>query len=330
MKRRDFVEKTMIAGGMMAPVAGLSTHGMQDKPVTPEGEIVIEKAVAGRPHEGKVLAAIQPHCDDIAYYAAGTVAKLIHEGYTAYLIRTTNDDAAGSGNSYGERALNNEISNEAFARVMGFKKVYDLGYRNHRMDEYNIQEIKGRLIFLFRMLKVDTVISFDPWDHYEENPDHYVTARAVETARWMAGMNTDYPEQVEAVGQHTVIERYYYARGPQVFNRIVDISDFIEKKIEANMAVVSQGSGGHSGSNLRKSLAKEGKKLPLLGNDDHSADYNYIKNLMLDKYSEQMRGIPSDREVGKKYGLEWAERFKYFGPSKRRLNDYIRDNTVKL
>jgi hypothetical protein len=32
----------------------------------------------------------------------------------------------------------------------------------------------------FRLLKVDTVFSYDPWGHYEENPDHYVTAQAVE------------------------------------------------------------------------------------------------------------------------------------------------------
>ena len=44
-----------------------------------------------------VLAAIQPHCDDIPIFAGGTVAKLIQEGYTGYMIRTTNDDAAGIG-----------------------------------------------------------------------------------------------------------------------------------------------------------------------------------------------------------------------------------------
>lgn len=330
MKRRDFVGKTIAAGGMAAPVAVMSSIDLTGRSIPPDEEVIIERAVIGRPHEGKVLAVIQPHCDDIAYFAAGTVAKLIHEGYTAYLIRTTNDDAAGSGKTYGERVLNNERSNEAFAKVMGFKKTYDLGYRNHRMDEYNIQEIKGRLIFLFRLLKVDTVVSFDPWDHYEENPDHYVTARAVEAARWMAGMNTDYPEQLEVVEPHSVIERYYYARGPQVYNRVVDISDFIDKKVEANMAIVSQGGGGHTGSNLRKRLENEGKKLPDLGNDDRTADFNYIKNFMLDKYSETLRGVPSDKKVGEQYGLEWAERFRYFGPEGSGLKDYIDKNAEKL
>ncbi|NMC36834.1 MAG: hypothetical protein GYA41_00740 [Bacteroidales bacterium] len=332
MKRRDFFEKSVLAGGMAAPAVALSS--MKPDPlfgsVPADEDVFIEKPVTGRPHEGKVLAVIQPHCDDTAYFAAGTVAKLLHEGYTGYLIRTTNDDAAGTGKSMGERVLNNEVSNEAFAKVMGFRKVFDLGYRNHRMDEYNIQEIKGRLIFLFRLLRVDTVVSFDPWDHYEENPDHYITARAVEAARWMAGMNTDYPEQLEVVEPHSVIERYYYARGPQVVNRVVDISNFIDRKVEANMAVVSQGGGGKAGSLLRQMLASEGKKLPILGNDDSTADFNYIKNFMLDQFSETLRGVPSDRKTGEKYGLEWAERFHYFGPAESGFQDYISKNAVKI
>jgi len=332
MKRRDFFEKSVIAGGMAAPAAAFSS--MNPEPfygsLPADEEVFIEKPLPCRPHEGKVLAVIQPHCDDIAYFAAGTVAKLLHEGYTGYLIRTTNDDAAGAGNSMGERVLNNEVSNEAFAKVMGFKKVFDLGYRNHRMDEYNIQEIKGRLIFLFRLLRVDTIVSFDPWDHYEENPDHYVTARAVEAARWMAGMNTDYPEQLEVVEPHSVVERYYYARGPQVVNRVVDISNFIDRKVEANMAVVSQGGGGRTGSLLRQRLASEGKKLPALGNDDRTADFNYIKHFMLDQFSETLRGVPSDRKIGEKYGLGWAERFHYFGPGTSGIQDYILKNSVKI
>jgi len=90
--------------------------------------------------------------------------------------------------------LNNEKDNEEVASVLGLSKVYDLGYRNHRMDNISIVELRARLIFLFRMLKVDTVISYDPWGHYEENPDHYVTASAVESACWMSGGGLDYPE----------------------------------------------------------------------------------------------------------------------------------------
>jgi len=51
------------------------------------------------------------------------------------------------------------------------------------MASISQQELIGRLIFLFRLLKANTLVSYDPWGHYEENPDHYVTARAVEAAR---------------------------------------------------------------------------------------------------------------------------------------------------
>ena len=96
------------------------------------------------------------------------------------------------------------------------------------------------------------------------------------------------------------------------------------------MAIISQGGGGNTGSMLRKSLAKEGKKLPVLGNDDSAANFNYIKNFMLDEYSESIRGIPSDKKTGEKYGLEWAERFRYFGPASSGLKEYINKNAEKL
>jgi len=274
----------------------------------------------GQPHKGKVLAVIQPHCDDIPIFAAGTVAKLIAEGYTGYLIRTTNDDAAGAGASMGERVLNNEKDNAAVAKVLGLKKTYDLNYRNHRMDEYNIQEIKGRFIFLFRLLKVDTLICYDPWGHYEENPDHYITASAVEAARWMAGMRTDYPEQLEVVDPHTVKEMYYFARGPQLVNRVVDISPFIDIKVESNVVCKTQGPGGDNGARLRKRLAKEGKKLAILGESDQTANFNYIKEFVLDH----------DKINGEKYGLDWAECFHYIGPTPSKLNDYIKENAVSI
>jgi LmbE family N-acetylglucosaminyl deacetylase len=325
MERRKFISKNLTIG-TLASAAYASSGLTVPKPkilensLENEDDVIIEKVSEGKPHKGKVLAVIQPHCDDIPIFAAGTVAKLIYEGYTGYLIRTSNDDAAGAGASMGERVLNNEKDNEAVAKVLGLKKTYDLNYRNHRMDEYNIQEIKGRFIFLFRLLKVDTLICYDPWGHYEENPDHYITAKAVEAARWMAGMRTDYPEQLEVVEPHTVREMYYFARGPQMVNRVVDISPFIDLKVESNVVCKTQGPGGENGARLRKRLAEEGKKLAILGEDDQTADFNYIKEFVLDH----------DRINGEKYGLDWAECFHYIGPTPSKINDYIRDNVVSI
>ena len=328
MERRDFINKGIGLSFTGSLAAGQSSTS--DPQAPGQDEVFVERALEGQPHKGKVLAAIQPHCDDLSLFAAGTVAKLIREGYEGYLIRTTNDDHAGRGETVGDMIRNNNSDNIAVAKALGLKKVFDLGYRNHMLDNYSMQDIRGRLIFLFRLLKVDTVISYDPSGHYEENPDHYVTAQAVESARWMAGGRWDYPEHYEAgLKPHAVTERYYFARGPQLVNRVVDISGTLEKKIDANLVNVSQGPAGEAGAALKRSLEKEGKYLALLGNDDQEANRNYIKHFVLDKDSKRLRGVPSDKEVGKPYGLDWAERFHYIGAEPSVLPEYIKANARK-
>ena len=47
------------------------------------GNITIERPEEGQPYKGKVLAAVQPHADDIPLFCGGTIAKFIAEGYPA-------------------------------------------------------------------------------------------------------------------------------------------------------------------------------------------------------------------------------------------------------
>jgi len=289
-------------------------------------DMVIERDVPGQPHKGKVLAAIQPHSDDIPNYAAGLVAKLVKEGYTGYLVRTTNDDHAGPG-SVGTTCVVNERDNEEVCKVLGLKRTFNLDYRNHRMDDASEIELRGRLIFLFRALKVDTVVSYDPCALYEENPDHYVTAKAVEAACWMSGGSKDYPEHRYAgLEPHPVNERYYYARGPQLVNRIVDTGSVIDKKIRSCMANKAQGPAGNTGALLKKKLAKQNKKLAILGGSDEEANYNYVKNFLLTQ----------ERELGGKHGLEYAEAYYYVGPDNGRnslsmnVDEFVEKNAEPL
>jgi LmbE family N-acetylglucosaminyl deacetylase len=281
---------------------------------------VIERARTGRPHAGKVLAAIQPHSDDLPLFAAGTVAKLVGEGYKGILIRMTNDDMAGPG-TIGDTVLANEKDNDAVARVLGLEKVFNLNYANHQMDKESRVEIRARLIFLFRLMKVDTIICYDPVAHYEENPDHYVTAQVVEAACWMAGGRKDYPEHFAAgLEPHSVQKKYYFSRGPQIVNRIVDITGTIDRKVAANRVNLAQGPAGQAGARLRKSLAERGQKLPVLGDDDETASNNYVKHILLQR----------DIEVGKRHGLAFAEPFHYIGPGPDVIEDYVKKNAKPL
>jgi len=315
MKRSEFIAR--VAGGAFA----VSTAGaMTDEGPFAATEIQVERARPGKPHAGKVLAAIQPHADDLPIFAGGLVLKLIDEGYTGYLIRITNDDHTGPG-TVGEGVLANERDNFAVAKSFGLKKTYDLYYRNHMLDGVSPLELRLRLIFLFRLLKVDTVICYDPWAHYEENPDHYATASAVEAACWMSGGEKDFPEHFDAgLAPHSVKEKYYFARGPQYVNRVVDIGGFMDRKIFVNTLNTAQGPAGHRGAQLRRRLSEQGLRLPLLGDDDETANREYTRRFVLDR----------DAEVGNKFGLKYAEPYHYIGPEPAKVEEFIKTNAVRL
>ena len=162
-----------------------------------------------------MLLAVQAHSDDIPLMAGGVVAKLVKEGYTGYLLRATNDDMGdapglGTAGNIGDHVLGNERDNAEVARVLGLKKAYNLNYPNHRMGDVPLNELVCQINFLIRLLKVDTVVCWDPWGHDEENLDHVQIARGIEAACWKAGRPHDYPEQLAAAGlaPHVVQEKY--------------------------------------------------------------------------------------------------------------------------
>lgn len=288
-------------------------------------DVFVERAAEGTPHKGKVLLAVQAHSDDIPLMAGGVVAKLVKEGYTGYLLRATNDDMGdapglGTPGSVGDHVLGNERDNAEVARVLGLKKAFDLNYSNHRMGDTPLNELICRLIFLIRLLKVDTVVCWDPWAHDEENPDHVQIARGIEAACWMAGRAHDYPEQLAAgLTTHAVTDKYYYARRPEI-TRYVDVSGVLDQLIDCNRANRAKGPAGNNGSRLKAELAKRGQKLPLLGDDDLSADRNYIREFILARR----------RALGKSLGVQYAEAFHYIGgpTSPSAVEEYIKKNAV--
>jgi LmbE family N-acetylglucosaminyl deacetylase len=309
VRRRDFL-------GIVA--ATLASSGQGE--ALSKDQVVIERPnqTEALPHRGKVLALITPHLDDGPIFAGGTIAKLLSEGYTGYFIRTSNDEKDSYHLSLGETVLANERDTARLVKTLGFKKSYDLGYRNHRLDDVSRTEIRGRLIFLFRLLQVDTVFSYDPWGHYEENPDHYVTAQAVEAACWMSSGLLDFPEQFDAgLKAHAVSEKYYFARGPQLVNRVVDIERFVPQKtaaIESCQTMIE-----HMVNDLRDSLAAQGLRVPALSGTIEASSQEFI----------QAAFVTRDQATGRKYGLQSAEEFHYIGPDQS-LNEYIARNAQRI
>lgn len=319
MQRRDFLTGLLSAGAALEGRAPAAQQARTD--------VTFERPTEGMPHKGKMLAAIQAHSDDVPLFAAGTVAKLINEGYKGVLIRTTNDDLGdarglGTPGTIGQHVLGNERDNDEVARVLGLERVFNFNYNNHRMGDVSLNELICRFVLLIRALKIDTVVCWDPWAHDEENPDHYVTARGVEAACWMAGRDHDYPEQFAAgLATYEVKDKYYFARRPEI-TRVVDISAVVDKKVEANRANKAKGPAGNHGSRLRAELAKKNLRLPLLGDDDDIADRNYIKEFVLAR----------NRELGRQYGVDYAEAFHYVAPgaSVPRIEEYLKKHAVPI
>ena len=319
MQRRDFLTGLLSAGAALEGRAPAAQQARTD--------VTFERPTEGMPHKGKMLAAIQAHSDDVPLFAAGTVAKLINEGYKGVLIRTTNDDLGdarglGTPGTIGQHVLGNERDNDEVARVLGLERVFNFNYNNHRMGDVSLNELICRFVLLIRALKIDTVVCWDPWAHDEENPDHYMTARGVEAACWMAGRDHDYPEQFAAgLATYEVKDKYYFARRPEI-TRVVDISAVVDKKVEANRANKAKGPAGNHGSRLRAELAKKNLRLPLLGDDDDIADRNYIKEFVLAR----------NRELGRQYGVDYAEAFHYVAPgaSVPRIEEYLKKHAVPI
>jgi hypothetical protein len=107
----------------------------------------------------------------------------------------------------------------------------------------------------------------------------------------------------------------------------VDIGATIDRKVEANLANLAQGPAGRAGERLRASLAERRLKLPDLGDDDATANRQYVKEFVL----------RANRELGRKHGLEYAEAFHHVGPSalslgysQEEMDEYVQRYAVPL
>ena len=195
--RRDVLTATLVSAALV--------HAQPQESCAEETrrEVFLERAAEGTPHKGKVLLAVQAHSDDIPLMAGGNgrqagqgrLHRLPSAGHERRHGRCPGPGNARQHRRPRPRQRARQRRSRPRARA---EKAFDLNYANHRMGDVPLNELICRLIFLIRLLKVDTVVCWDPWAHDEENPDHVQIARGMEAACWMAGRAHDYPEQLAA------------------------------------------------------------------------------------------------------------------------------------
>lgn len=240
------------------------------------------------------------HADDTEFLAGGTVAKLAAEGHEIVEAIAT-DNARGTFELSSETIIpQSEAEARASARILGKKDVVFLGYSDGMLSDVRLNELREKFIRLIRTYRPKIVMSFDPWAPFEPHPDHRQVAFAAVEACGFSHLPLFHPEhRKEGLLPHLVSEQYLFAKEPVHANKIVDITPYIEQKIDALCAHDSQMK--LTIDDLRMALAAAGVKPEIVATLDRN---NYRPAL-------ELHAKAHGAEIGKKIGVAFAEEFHH-------------------
>lgn len=182
------------------------------------------------------------HADDTEFLAGGTVAKFAAEGWEIVEVIATNNER-GSFELDRETLIwaSREKEAQAAARILGKKQVVCLGYPDGFLDDTPTTELREKFIRLIRQTRPQIVMTLDPWAKFEPHPDHRKVAWAAVEAVMFAHMPLFHPEhKKDGLAPHLVRETYFMAKDNSLADTWVDITPYVDKKIEALCAHDSQ------------------------------------------------------------------------------------------
>jgi LmbE family N-acetylglucosaminyl deacetylase len=180
---------------------------------------------------------ISPHADDCAAFCGGTVAKLADRGWKVFLVRVTDDAKDSVHMSEEETGKRNAEQMKEAADILGVHSIIELDYPTDCLANVDMVELREKIVYLFRKHQPYAVFSFDPFGLYEDNMDHVRVAQAVYEAFWVAAFDLHHPEHgKEGLEPFSVCERWFFARRLQHPNHVEDVSDYMDKKVDAMCA----------------------------------------------------------------------------------------------
>jgi LmbE family N-acetylglucosaminyl deacetylase len=220
--------------------------------------------------EGKTILLIGAHPDDDTY-SMGTLAMLHEHGNQIYIAMLTTGNVGTQDPDLGmvDLALIRKQEEQAALATMGIPldRYMNLGYDDGMLEYENKKEVVSRLVRLIRTIKPDVLFAFDPgkgsqrWHKADHRAASYLAADAARAAMWpllFQGQIT-----VEGLEAHTVEEYVLYDSADEDKNVWVDISGYLETKVEAMSTYVSQWSSGwydYQGPDLPEEEALEVKE----------------------------------------------------------------------
>ena len=178
------------------------------------------------------ILAIGAHPDDVELGCGGTLAKLISEGKKVAIVDLTQGEL-------GTRGTNVTRAQEAASasEILGISARENLKMKDgfiHNSEEYQIQIVK-----MIRKYQPEIVLANAVDDRH---PDHAKAAKLVSDACFLSGL---VKIETELDGEHQKQWRpkqvFHYIQWKHITpDFVIDISNFMEKKIEACLAYKTQ------------------------------------------------------------------------------------------
>ncbi|HEX8727225.1 MAG TPA: PIG-L deacetylase family protein [Ktedonobacterales bacterium] len=233
----------------------------------------------------KRVLIVMAHPDDGEFGVGGTVAKWAAEGCDVWYCLVTDGQVGDAGDTEitsEDLAAKRAIEAQNAADALGVQHpVIFLHYMDSRLEP--TLEVRRDIARVIRQVKPDVVICQDPtvrWSGqgYINHPDHRAAGEATLAAIMpVASTRLAFPElAAEGLPTHNVKE--IYISSTQNADRWVDITGYVEKKVEALRQHVSQLRGWdplEEMTNWAKGNADAARKH---GHDfTHAESFKYIK-----------------------------------------------------
>lgn len=191
------------------------------------------------------ILCIAAHPDDLDFGCAGSVASWVDEGNEVVYCLVTDGQAGGFDNTISRddmAEIRRREQTEA-AKRLGVTDLHFLGFPDGSV-EYGL-DLRCALTRVIRIVRPDRVVTQSPERNldrmYSSHPDHLATGEAAMAAVYPDSRNEfAFPHLLaeEGLEPHTVPELWLIG-GPKP-NRHVDVTDWIEHKIEALLCHESQ------------------------------------------------------------------------------------------
>jgi len=189
---------------------------------------------ADRPLRVLVVLA---HPDDPEFFCGGTVARWALEGREIHYCLMTRGDKGADDPGVDPAALaeTREREQRAAANVLGVHSVEFLNYEDGNL----VADFETRkdVVRVIRTVRPDIVITCDPtnvFGQFINHVDHRMTGQVTLDAIYPAARSAlYYPDLYEKEGLEPHKVHELYIAGPVNPNLVIDVTDFMDKKLTA-------------------------------------------------------------------------------------------------